>query len=154
MTDWSRRDVIDKLEQLGLEVTTDKIGYLLKEGIIEADIDSQGRGTVKRYGPDNLIDFALALRLEKNGLRTKAIKTVMDKIRAVDRKRQYRDAKNYFLNLVIENPNTDSIKVHFVKSLKRKGVSTFPFDPQSADFFIVVNLDRLVLKVDNPVGAA
>lgn len=77
----SAKDVQD-----AVGISRDRYGFLARKVPVPPDRgDAAGRGTVKRYSDAKVLEFACADRLNRLGLRTKAINDILKELRDLGR---------------------------------------------------------------------
>jgi DNA-binding transcriptional MerR regulator len=155
METYRKKQLVEALSPI-VNITEPTIAYYLKLGILTPDVaNPSGRSEIKYYGPENLVDAAIAATLEEHGLRLKAIAAVMQSIRKGVRA-VYKQLKNiYRLHLIISNPNTDNSKSYLQMCLEadyqRQKNKINPAEVRlsmdDADSYIVVDLSKLIARM-------
>ena len=160
---YSKKNVLELLDGI-VDFTSRQFAYYVKLEIVTPDVvDSKGRGAVKYFSPENLIDFALARTLEGRGLRLKEIKAILDETRKPIIRREYkRKVKAYDIHLIIGDPNTDDFEVYTVMTLPKNRLAEnvgkpeseisddawqLKLDPDKHDSYITENLSKIISKV-------
>lgn len=160
---FSRKQVLEKMKEAGIEIDAPALAYYLKIGIVKADVADvavgEGQGMVRYHSAFNLVDIAFARALEDYGLRLAAVKTIMDDLREEIRQQAKRGTAGYArLQLIVQNPNGGekqkaSLQKCYSEEAQRRRGTKNPYPPElvrlnmdHAGAYLVVDVTDLLKK--------
>jgi DNA-binding transcriptional MerR regulator len=155
METYRKGQVIEALNPI-IEINEPNLAYYLKLGIITPDVaNPSGRAEIKYYGPANLVDIAVVKTLENNGLSLKAIAKVMGSVRDGIRHSFKKFNKNYSVQLIVSDPNTEKSKAKIRACLKKEfqkaknpiDEKKIELDMDQASSYMVIDLSELISRM-------